>query len=229
MNESEIKNKKMKEHLGYLIEQFKQANGIKRSDEKSQLFISEFTEWIKERQDISTTYIELLDYMGLSYFATPSVVEVGKGSVDSIVMPYDTLIITPYSRFLEELNTENNKRVTNAYFKVVNGKPFKVFPSDEAILRPIKNCDDLTFMTQNPYTPKCIKNWDQLHNNSINDIIVGVYGNIHEKDAETKIKQLKQFRDRLSEPFNEDYIIALDRYCYVIASDRKQKKLFLSK
>ena len=68
-----------------------------------------------------------------------------------------------------------------------------------------------------------------LIDNSINDIIVGVYGNIHEKDTETKIKQLKQFRDRLSEPFNEDYIIALDRYCYVIASDRKQKKLFLSK
>ncbi len=229
MSELEIKNKKMKEHLGYLIEQFKQANGIKSDDAKSQLFISEFTEWIKERQDVSTTYIELLDYMGLSYFATPSVVEVGKGSVDSIVMPYDTLIITPYSRFLEELNTEDNKRVTNAYFRVVNGKPFKVIPGEETTLKPIKDSEDLTFMTQNPYTPKCVKNWGQLHNNFRNDIIVGVYGNIHDKDTETKIKLLKQFRDRLSEPYNEEYIIALDRYCYVIASDRKSKKLTLSK
>ena len=37
----------MEKYLSLLIEQFKQANNIKNVDINSQVFISEFSEWIK--------------------------------------------------------------------------------------------------------------------------------------------------------------------------------------
>ena len=46
----------MEKYLSLLIEQFKQANNIKNVDINSQTFISEFSEWIKLRQDVSKNY-----------------------------------------------------------------------------------------------------------------------------------------------------------------------------
>lgn len=88
----------MKKYLSLLIEQFKQANNIKNVDINSQAFISEFSEWIKLRQDVSKNYLALLEYMELSKFADCDTAEVGKGRYDTIVKPFNTTYYTTYIR-----------------------------------------------------------------------------------------------------------------------------------
>ena len=49
----------MEKYISLLIEQFKQATGIKNVDINSQSFMLEFSEWIKSRQNISNNYLDL--------------------------------------------------------------------------------------------------------------------------------------------------------------------------
>ena len=86
----------MEKYISLLIEQFKQATGIKNVDINSQSFMLEFSEWIKSRHSISNNYLDLLEYMELSQISYPDTVEVGKGQYDSIVKPFNTTIITPH-------------------------------------------------------------------------------------------------------------------------------------
>ena len=81
-------------------------------------------------------------------------------------------------------------------------------------------------MTQNPYSPKHIMNWDEIHNKGEKEIILGVFGNIYDKDSENKIKELKEFKNKLIGSYSEDYMVENDTYCYVVASDKVEKKLF---
>ena len=50
----------MEKYISLLIEQFKQATGIKNVDINSQSFMLEFSEWIKSRHSISNNYLDLL-------------------------------------------------------------------------------------------------------------------------------------------------------------------------
>lgn len=74
-------------------------------------------------------------------------------------------------------------------------------------------------MTQNPYNQGNIKNWELLHNNGEN-ITVGVFGSIYDKDADAKIKQLKDLRDKCKY-IKEEYAAYNGSYYYAIASARK--------
>ena len=91
--------------------------------------------------------------------------------------------------------------------------------------KPIATSSALTFMTQNPYTPVEIRNWENLHNSGNHNIIVGVYGSIYDKDIETKIRQLESLKQRLTDSFKEEQYVIDDTYCYAIASERMVKRL----
>lgn len=81
------------------------------------------------------------------------------------------------------------------------------------------------FLTHNPYDQVCIRNWEQLHNAGEN-ITVGVFGSIYDKDIEQKIRQLKALRDKMTDGyFKEDYVTSEDSYCYAVSSARKVKVL----
>ena len=80
-------------------------------------------------------------------------------------------------------------------------------------------------MTQNPYTPVEIRNWENLHNSRNHNIIVGVYGSIYDKDIETKIRQLESLKQRWTDSFKEEQYVIDDTYCYAIASERMVKRL----
>ena len=215
-------------YLNYLIEQFKQATGTKNIDINSQLFISEFSEWIRSRQNISENYLNLLEYMELYRFADPDTAEIGKGQYDSIVKPFDTTIITPHSEGLETLD---QSRIITSDFRVFDGTPVLTKTNEKGInqIDPITSTTTLTFMTQNPYTPEQIRNWEQLHNSGENNIIVGIYGSIYDKDIEQKIKELEALRDKLYESYKEEHTVIDDTYCYAIASERMVKRLFLER
>ena len=51
----------MEKYISLLIEQFKQATGIKNVDINSQSFMLGFSEWIKSRHSISNNYLDLLE------------------------------------------------------------------------------------------------------------------------------------------------------------------------
>lgn len=214
----------MEKYLSLLIEQFKQANGVKNVDVNSQTFISEFSEWIRSRQIISDNYLGLLEYMELSGIIDPDTAEIGKGQYDSIVKSFNTTIITPHTKGLETLEKE---RIINADLVVMGDTPVLFGANQNG--KPVSTSSNLTFMTQNPYTPIELRNWEQLHNSGNYDIIVGVYGSVYDKDIREKIKQLETLRDRLCDSFEEEHTEIDDTYCYAIASERMVKRLFKAK
>ncbi len=214
----------MEKYLKNLVEQFKQATGTKNVDTNSQAFISEFESWIKQRQLDGNEYLGLLDYMELSKFSDPMTAEIGKGQFDTLVKDFDTTIITPYSK---GIIVPDSSRIITSDFRVYEGTPVLMRQTEKGTTQvdPITSTSALTFMTQNPYTPEQIANWEQLHNGRESDIIVGIYGSVYDKDTESKIKQIENLRDRLDESYKEEYAVVGDTYCYAIASERMVKRL----
>lgn len=206
-------------YLNNLIEQFKAATGVKTVDTNSKEFMKEFREWLSKRQVMGDGYIALLNYMEL-YFDTPHCAEIGKGRYDSVVLPYETTIITPYS---DGIIRVNDGEVINSDFNVFVGAP--LLTSNEMDFRVIQPHQISTYMTQNPYSSDAIRCWHQLHCNHNNAIILGVYGKTYDKDMETKINQLKKLRAKLFDNYVEDYALGGDNYWYALATDTKAKKL----
>ena len=162
--------------------------------------------------------------MELSKFADCNTAEVGKGRYDTIVKPFNTTIITPYS---EGLIVPNKSRIITSKFIVLNGMPvlYKANGMNITETKPILSDSTLTFMTQNPYMEANIKNWEQLHNSGESDIIVGVYGSIYDKDIESKLKQIQELEEKLNGSYIGDGAVIGDTYSYAIASKRKVKTL----
>ena len=161
----------------------------------------------------------MLENMGINKFTDSSTFEIGKGLFDSIIMPFDTTIITPHSYML---NVEPS-RVITSNFMVCDGSPiiFKAKGMQMIESNPIKGNAVQTFMTQNPYSDMNIRNWEQLHNSSKNDIIVGVYGSIYDKDMDSKLRQISTLKSKLNGNYVEENVTINDAYCYALASKRK--------
>ena len=220
----------MGQYMEFLIEQYKQATGTKSVDIQSQTFISEFQAWIKQRQLSGTEYLGLLDYMQLYDVRNRETFEIGKGCFDTLVKDFDTTIVTPYS---ERILVPDSTRIITSDFSVCEGMPIllKKVSATVTDIEPIYDNNSLTFMTQNPYTPSKIEDWEQLHYNCENGIIVGVYGNTYDKDIEGKIRQLQQLKEKLYDSYIEEHSIVGDTYSYAIASKRavKVKELVLTR
>lgn len=215
----------MKKYFTKLTEQYQNATGCKNIDPTSLEFLTEFDEWIIERQKILKEYKEFINDM--FPYNEHNCVEIGKGCLDSIAIDTNIQMITPY---ISGIN-QNQQKVINANFKVTDGTPyiFKRTMGKYNIRNLNPNINH--FITQNPYSITNINKWETLHNNG--DIItVGVYGSVFDKDTTTKIEQLKQFKEKLIPDTYYDYhIIEDDMYCYTISSKpkilrKKSKELF---
>jgi hypothetical protein len=143
------------DYIKLLISQFKSATGTKNIDIESEGFISDFNNRIKSRQDISQNYLSMLGYMGLQKITEPSTIEIGKGRFDTIVKPFDTTIITPYS---DGLIVPDESRIITSEFIVHNGMPilYKLKGTNVSEVKLISG-DFNIFMTQNPYTEANIR------------------------------------------------------------------------
>lgn len=216
----------MEKYLNKLIEQFKTATGTKNVDVNSQAFIQEFSEWIKSRQIIGNEYGSFIEYMCENPEICNSSVEIGKGKYDSIVLGTDIPMITPYSDGIKRTPAG----IITANFGVYEGTPIIVRHNKGG--NQLETVDTQTvrrFLTQNPYEQSCIRNWEQLHNAGDN-ITVGVFGSIYDKDIEQKIKQIEALKSGLiDDSFKEEYAIEHDMYCYAISSTRKVKTLTRSR
>lgn len=206
----------MDKYLKLLIMQFKQATGTKNVDINSEQFIKEFSEWIKGRKLIGSDYASFIDYMQVFPTLGDSTVEIGKGKHDSIVLGSNIPIITPHSEGII-----HDAGIITADFRVYDTAPFMIRHNKvDNQVEEINTEYIRRFMTQNPYAPSDIQNWDQLHNRGDN-ITVGIFGSIYDKDIDSKIRQIEMLRDKMSDGYKEDYATDNDSYYYAIASTRK--------
>ena len=210
---------KSEEYFLLLMNQYYKAIGSKS---EPSLYISrnlykEHLAWLKERNIIAKRYVEFLNYLGKD-ITTSSTAEIGKGMYDSIALPFNTTLITPY----EIINSEN--RVYNYYFLPLqeNGCFIKWNANkNEPEIKKVPE-DIKTLMTNNPYREKDLVGWEDINNNKL-DIIVGMYGHIFDNDKESKLKQLKDLKEKL---ISSDYILDFDydrdAYFIALASDKEK-------
>ena len=212
----------MEQYVKNLTEQFCLATESKCIDLTSDSFINEITLWIKNRQDIAKKYTDFLDYMGFDFYDADCA-EVGKGAFDSIVKPFETTIITPVLSTFKKINLE---RIIEGKMKVYETIPFLICRvNNENEFTQISSDGIHTFMTQNPYSKWSISKWENLHNSGLNNIILGIFGSIQDKDIDDKIKMLKSLRDKLNDEYKEDYSTLGDNYFYAFGSDRIIKRM----
>lgn len=211
---------KNEEYLFNLIGQFKTATGCQNIDINSREFISDFNAWRSRNRINGEHLLNLLDNLGIIY-DTPLCAEIGKGKYDSLVIPYETTIITPYIEGLDKRPYDG--KVIESYFQVLTGAPLLTstkndISADVELIKPEKIT---TFMT---YNNPNIKGWHELHHNPHNAVIVGVYGKNYDKDKEQKLKSLRELRALLFDTYIEDSIDFGDNYCYVLATDKIEKE-----
>ncbi len=218
----------MEQYLKNLIEQFRLAIGNKNTDLNSKEFISEFTEWLKSRQKIGKEYIYFLDSMGLR-FADSDCAEIGKSAYDTVVRPFNTKLITLAAPSFE--GSKMKSRIITGNMRVYEQCPVLVrYNIKGNQLDQIPSDIILTYLTQNPFSQGSISGWEGLHNSGNNNIIVGIYGSIFDKDVEAKIKLIEDLKGKLSDDdFKEDYSTLNDKYFCAIGSQRMVKKMMKTK
>ena len=206
----------MEQYLNNLLEQFRLATNSK-IDINSKEFLKAFANWIRERQIIGEGYTESLR------FQDSDCAEVGKGSYDTVVRPFNTTIITPNAVSFEMDRVKN---------RVVNGN-IEVLDSSVVLVRnnkPIYLVSDIisTYMSQNPYSVSEFLNLINVSNSVGSNIILGVYGSIYDKDKSAKVDELRDLSKRLNYAFISNYETSNDTYYYVVGLKGKQKKLVKS-
>lgn len=209
------------EYIKYLAEQYALANGIKNIDLNSKAFLSEFNEWLGEVKRMSELYPSFLDSLDVNYNIV-SAAEIGKGNYDSAFKNFQTTIITDMPISVDK------KRLVSSHFAVIDDEPTIINRTDSFFFHiPISPKKIATYLTQNPYYPELIEDWEKLSNKCGNSIVVGMYGRLIDKDREKKINNLKMLRDKLE--LDSKIVQATFDGNYYAALFTKKKTKFLSK
>ena len=204
--------------------QYEKATGVKCKDLISVVYSKEFSDWLRKRRGMGERYSKMLQEIGLLDLDDPYTVEVGKGCLDTLVKESSNLIITPYPKGFD---IRTGRIIISPGFKVNYGVP-TLFARDDVTEKSITSNHQLIFMTQNPYTSAHIKNWEQLYNSGNSEIIVGVFGDIHDKDKAEKIRQLETIERKTQGSLAKTEETDGDTYLTVVASNPKHllKKIY---
>ena len=205
----------MKEYLYYLAVQYEKATGEKCKDLISLVYSKAFSDWLRKRRKMGEKYSRMLQETGILDFDDPYTVEVGKGCLDTLVKESSNAVITPYAKGFD---IRIGKVIISPGFKVNCGVPTLVANDDVTEISLTSN-NQLTFMTQNPYTPVHIKNWEQLYNSGNSEIIVGVFGDIHDEDKEEKARQLEMLERKIQGGLTKLEETDGDTYLTVVTSN----------
>lgn len=208
----------MQKNVEQIINQFKSANGIGIDENINMLDVYE---WACQRVEEGDYFLGLLDYMEISGIKESATIEVGKGYFDSIVVPYETRLITPFKSEFSEEYIEDRSRIIEAKFSVINHTPALIFAN--GIRTTIENTELQKYMIHNPYSMREISDWDHIAKNPNTQIIIGAYGNTHDKDRRKKIDEIKRWKEKLDVVYKECYATTDDRYYYAIVTTPEKK------
>ena len=179
-------------------------------------FSKDISRFICERQLFGARYTEFLNYLGLD-ITKRNIAEIGKGMYDTLVSDYETTVITPHTYI------KKNGEVLD--YRLTPSKSGIYMIKNEKDVNELINSPDFidTFMTENPYGSPDLFNWDIIHNVFNQNIIVGVYGHIHDNDKLNKLRMLKGLKDKLESDIMLEYETDRDAYYATVFSDRLVK------
>ena len=208
-------------YLNYLIDQFKQATGIKHIDINSETFINEFSKWLLYRQKIVDKYAQYVSSLEKSPLMVFGGVEFGKTKYDTVSEKLDLSVITRHTKGLEH----TDKLIMAADLVTRNGQPILLTPYKEK-----KSLSDRigVYCTHNPYFDTDITTWPLLHNMGKN-IVFGMCGSIYDRDCETKLKLLETIKAGMQQDYTFDYIVDGDNYYYALQTEASAKSRSLFK
>ena len=206
---------KVDNSLKGLFEQFRKAYGLKKLSVKDPVAVKAFFDWLDEEKKYQNEfYLKLLSQLNVDY-KTDHTVEVGKTINDSLVVPYETKIITDRPEGFEE----NRILIGNLHF-------FGNFPSlvqeDNNFVHSYPLDFYTTFMTQNPYHIKDLNGWEKFPVNYQN-IAVGVYGDVNDADKENKEKAINNFYKQIDKSYNPQIEDVIDDYNYATIVTTKRR------
>ena len=202
-----------------LFKQFCDAYGIKNPNTGDNHLVSVFFSWLEsEKKNNDGFYLDQLDELGVDY-KTKNTIEVGKNAVDSLVLPYETIIAPKSEEGLEGYKD----RTIIANLKFHGNLPFLIQKGvhvDHSI-----PCDKYkTFMTQNPYSFDEIAEWNKLPQ-GYHDLVVGVYGDINDHDKIVKRNMMYQFIEKIDPHYSPELyeVETLDSYSTIVRASSKTR------
>jgi len=208
-----------------IIKQYKESQGISNlsvRDLNNPNIRLDLLQWLLDRSVCNKQYATFL-YMLNNDITLSTTAEVGKSQVDSISLPYNTTIISPY----KFENIDNPERLIEGKMIIGAELPYIYnIKDDKQIITEFPRNRINTIITHNPYAPINIQNWEKMHNKGSLNIGVGVFGYVSDKDKLEKMKLLEDLRDKI---IGSDYRFEFDTfndiYCAAIMSESKVKKL----
>lgn len=218
----------MGKYIKNLLVQFAKAKGYDQIDLKSHAFKEEFSKYLEDMKKCGWNYSNFLLANGQN-FTKRTTAEIGKGIYDTIVRPYNTIVITSNNYGLNI----NKDRIIFGEFAIYNDKPYySVINNDEVVTNEISKNEIDTFMINNPFYADndfysfCtleLPNWEKIYNFNNFDIMAGVYGKIFDKDMAYKIKNIEDLKKRLYGPIKEDFSKNNDEYYYAISTKVRKR------
>lgn len=196
----------MNKYLLNLFKQFNDSLGIKTLNFDSKEYIEAFSNWIYLMSEYSKIYQDYIQYLGVDLDSSLTI-ELNKGKYDSIGLS-NTTIISPYA---ETLGKENSELcVFQGELVILTGSKIKRGQVAE------------TYITQNIYTLQELEIFKYFVLNDIN-MCLGVYGSIYDKDKNSKIQELIEFKQSLNFDTEEYSDVENDIYMYVLRNSNPKK------
>ena len=215
-----------KEYINNLNMQFYGATGYNGKNMFGDLS-SDAKAWSRERKSQGDSLFFWLDQAGIP-IDYKECAELNKGGLDSLVIPYETTIITPYGNTFPKRKGFSDGPVILGNFSVLSGVPIiDAKNSDIADFKVINPTEVETFFIHNPYDQTSVANLMELHNNKYNNIILAVYGRTYDKDYKAKIAIIDRFQKNLFERETcvRETMYVGDNYYSFIATKPSVKKL----
>lgn len=159
----------------------------------------EFTRWLSNLKELNEFYSSYIDYMGLD-INNPETVELGKGKYDSI-SGEKTTVISPYVKGISKIN----------YQLLLKGEPLIVD----------RNIEIQNYITHNPFTYTDVEIISSYRN--FNGIYIGVYGNLQDKNKDSRLKMIKELNSKYDLNMSIEYETEDDKYLCVAHNGQKIK------
>lgn len=201
-------------NVDMVVKQFLESKPMPKCSLKDVEYSRDFMNFILERRKLGEIYTSVLSSMGVNY-DTSSCAEIGKGRLDSVVLDYDTTIITPYYSGIEKSGYKGFLIPTN--IKIYDGIPKLIDNSGQLVISPV---DIETYMIQNPYCEEQLDGLVELYKNGHAGIVVGVFGNIHDLDYTKKVNMIKTAQLKIGK-CNALWGETDDSYYYAVSVPKK--------